>query len=403
MLTRRDFLGREPARLVADRPGADRPRLPRPDRPRRGARARRPRPGRRPARRRQRRDQHGRPVRRRGLRQAPQGAPPAPRSLIKVDDRVGLHPAMGEAGKLLESGRLAIVPGVGYPNPNRSHFQSMAIWQSARLDPEEHSGPGWLGRGLDAAPDDRAAGALRRQRAAAGRAAGPADRRLGARAARRLPPRPRGRGRPGHRGRRRRRRRRRPGGVRPPQHARRLRDRRPHRRTGPRPRRRCALPRDRPGRAAAQRGPAAQGGLPGARLLHGAGGLRHPRRPAPDPLPACSSSSRGRSRRSSTTWRRRAWPTACWCWASASSAAGWPRTARPGPTTARPGRSSWPARASGPACMGAYPSLTDLEDGDLKRSIDFRQVYATLLEEWLDLPSEAALGGRFERLALLNR
>ncbi len=52
--------------------------------------------------------------------------------------------------------------------------------------------------------------------------------------------------------------------------------------------------------------------------------------------------------------------------------------------------------------LGAYPSLTDLEDGDLKSSIDFRQVYATLLEDWLGVPSEAALGGRFERLALLT-
>jgi uncharacterized protein (DUF1501 family) len=69
--------------------------------------------------------------------------------LIKVSDGIGLHPAMGGAGKLLESGRLAIVPGVGYPNPNRSHFESMAIWQTARLDPEEHAGPGWLGRAFD--------------------------------------------------------------------------------------------------------------------------------------------------------------------------------------------------------------------------------------------------------------
>ena len=73
-----------------------------------------------------------------------------PSRLIKVSDGVGLHPAMGEAGKLLESGRLALVPGVGYPNPNRSHFESMAIWQTARLDPEEHAGPGWIGRSLDA-------------------------------------------------------------------------------------------------------------------------------------------------------------------------------------------------------------------------------------------------------------
>src|SRR5262249_2697606 len=53
------------------------------------------------------------------------------------------------AGKLLDAGQLAIVQGVSYPNPNRSHFRSMAIWQSARLDPEEHGGLGWLGRALD--------------------------------------------------------------------------------------------------------------------------------------------------------------------------------------------------------------------------------------------------------------
>ena len=72
------------------------------------------------------------------------------KSLIKVNDEVGLHPALREMGTLLERGQLALVPGVGYPNPNRSHFESMAIWQSARLDPEEHAGPGWIGRGLDA-------------------------------------------------------------------------------------------------------------------------------------------------------------------------------------------------------------------------------------------------------------
>jgi uncharacterized protein (DUF1501 family) len=72
--------------------------------------------------------------------------------VLKLDDRVGLHPAMKDAADLVESGRLAVVPGVGYPNPNRSHFESMAIWQTARLDPEERGGPGWLGRAFDAAP-----------------------------------------------------------------------------------------------------------------------------------------------------------------------------------------------------------------------------------------------------------
>jgi uncharacterized protein (DUF1501 family) len=72
--------------------------------------------------------------------------------LIKLNDGLGLHPALGDFGKLFERGLLAVVQGVGYPNPNRSHFRSMAIWHTARLTPEEHGGPGWLGRALDAAP-----------------------------------------------------------------------------------------------------------------------------------------------------------------------------------------------------------------------------------------------------------
>src|SRR5690349_14315941 len=72
--------------------------------------------------------------------------------LVKVNDSVGLHPAMADAGQLLESRRLAIVQAVGYPNPNRSHFESMAIWHTARFDPEERSGLGRVGRGLDGAP-----------------------------------------------------------------------------------------------------------------------------------------------------------------------------------------------------------------------------------------------------------
>src|SRR5262245_56503922 len=39
--------------------------------------------------------------------------------LWRIDDSLGLHPAMGAAGRMLENGRLAIVQGVGYPNPNR--------------------------------------------------------------------------------------------------------------------------------------------------------------------------------------------------------------------------------------------------------------------------------------------
>ena len=56
---------------------------------------------------------------------------------------------MTGAAKLVEDGRLAIVQGVGYPNPNRSHFESRGIWQSAQLNPKAHGGYGWLGRALD--------------------------------------------------------------------------------------------------------------------------------------------------------------------------------------------------------------------------------------------------------------
>jgi uncharacterized protein (DUF1501 family) len=70
-------------------------------------------------------------------------------NLIKVKDGVGLHPAMAEVGKLLEKGSLTVVQGVGYPNPSRSHFESMAVWQTARRSPREHAPPGWLGRAFD--------------------------------------------------------------------------------------------------------------------------------------------------------------------------------------------------------------------------------------------------------------
>jgi uncharacterized protein (DUF1501 family) len=52
--------------------------------------------------------------------------------------------------------------------------------------------------------------------------------------------------------------------------------------------------------------------------------------------------------------------------------------------------------------VGSTPCLCELEDGDIKMSIDFRRVYATVLESWLGLPSEAALGGAFEPLPLFR-
>ena len=69
--------------------------------------------------------------------------------LHKINELVGLHPQMRAAKELYDDGRLTIVQGVGYPNPNRSHFESMRIWQTARFDTDEHQGYGWLGRALD--------------------------------------------------------------------------------------------------------------------------------------------------------------------------------------------------------------------------------------------------------------
>ena len=75
--------------------------------------------------------------------------------LIRVNDTLGLHPALRPLGGLLEAGHLAILPGVGYPNPSRSHFTGMAVWNTARLDRADHTGYGWLGRAPSTPPSVR--------------------------------------------------------------------------------------------------------------------------------------------------------------------------------------------------------------------------------------------------------
>lgn len=71
----------------------------------------------------------------------------ATEDLHRMNDGLGLHPSLGGAAKLLEQGRFAIVQGVGYEQPNRSHFESMDIWHTGRRK-ENRSGEGWLGRFL---------------------------------------------------------------------------------------------------------------------------------------------------------------------------------------------------------------------------------------------------------------
>src|SRR5262249_44592795 len=66
--------------------------------------------------------------------------------VVKVDDAIGLNPGMRSFEKLLKEGQVAIVQGVGYPNPDRSHFESMDVWQSA--DPRRQISTGWIGRSV---------------------------------------------------------------------------------------------------------------------------------------------------------------------------------------------------------------------------------------------------------------
>jgi uncharacterized protein (DUF1501 family) len=68
--------------------------------------------------------------------------------VLKLDSYSGFHPRMTGFKSLFDQGRLAILQGIGYPNPNRSHFRSMDIWHTARAE-EENTQDGWLGRSLD--------------------------------------------------------------------------------------------------------------------------------------------------------------------------------------------------------------------------------------------------------------
>lgn len=70
--------------------------------------------------------------------------------VLRVSDTHGLHPSMTALHALLNDGKLGIVQNVGYPNPNRSHFRSTEIWETASGSAEFIS-TGWVGRYLDSA------------------------------------------------------------------------------------------------------------------------------------------------------------------------------------------------------------------------------------------------------------
>ncbi|PTX96967.1 hypothetical protein DB345_07260 [Spartobacteria bacterium LR76] len=69
-------------------------------------------------------------------------------NVLKVDDHIGLHPRLKTLRGFYDEGRLGVIQGVGYPNPNRSHFRSTDIWQTA-TDSSKFANKGWLANYFD--------------------------------------------------------------------------------------------------------------------------------------------------------------------------------------------------------------------------------------------------------------
>jgi uncharacterized protein (DUF1501 family) len=66
--------------------------------------------------------------------------------VLAINDSIGFHPAMGPIKKLYDEGKVAIIQGIGYPKPSRSHFRSMDIWHTC--EPEKVGNEGWVGRAI---------------------------------------------------------------------------------------------------------------------------------------------------------------------------------------------------------------------------------------------------------------
>jgi len=66
--------------------------------------------------------------------------------VLQINDQIGFNPAMAPIKDLYDQGKVAIIQGVGYPNPNRSHFRSMDIWHTC--EPKTVGNEGWLGRAI---------------------------------------------------------------------------------------------------------------------------------------------------------------------------------------------------------------------------------------------------------------
>jgi uncharacterized protein (DUF1501 family) len=70
------------------------------------------------------------------------------KTVLKLDNYIGMHPNLAPLRELIDKDMMSVVQGVGYPNPNRSHFRAMDIWQSAHPEKEIVTS-GWLGRYFD--------------------------------------------------------------------------------------------------------------------------------------------------------------------------------------------------------------------------------------------------------------
>jgi uncharacterized protein (DUF1501 family) len=70
------------------------------------------------------------------------------KSVLRINDDLGFHANLSGFKELYDAGQLSVVQGIGYPNPNRSHFRSTEIWQTAS-DSEKIEKYGWLGRYFD--------------------------------------------------------------------------------------------------------------------------------------------------------------------------------------------------------------------------------------------------------------
>ena len=83
----------------------------------------------------------------------------AKNNVVDINNGMGWHPSLHSFAKIQQEGQLSILQNVGYPNPNRSHFRSQEIWQTAS-ESDKYLTKGWLGRFLDIQCDDNIVGSV---------------------------------------------------------------------------------------------------------------------------------------------------------------------------------------------------------------------------------------------------